>query len=71
MSYFEWVLDSGVSHYMSPYSSSFTFVSPSPSILVMTVDDTPMPLAGVGFVVSPHLSFPNVYLIPKLRLNLT
>jgi hypothetical protein len=29
-----------------------------------------MPLAGVGSVVTPHLSFPNVYLISKLRLNL-
>jgi hypothetical protein len=29
-----------------------------------------MPLAGVGFVVTPHLSLPNVYPIPKLRLNL-
>ena len=35
----------------------------------MTTDDTPMPLVGVGSVVTPHLSFPNVYLIPKLKLN--
>jgi hypothetical protein len=36
----------------------------------MTADDTSMPLAGVGSVVTPHLSLPNVYLIPKLKLNL-
>jgi len=36
----------------------------------MNADGTPMPLAGVGFVVTPHLSLPNVYLIPKLKLNL-
>jgi len=36
----------------------------------MTADDTLMPLAGVGSVVTPHLSLPNVYLIPKLKLNL-
>jgi hypothetical protein len=36
----------------------------------MTADGTPMPLAGVGSVVTPHLSLPNVYLIPKLKLNL-
>ena len=36
----------------------------------MTADDTPMPLAGVGSIVTPHLSLPNVYLIPKLKLNL-
>jgi hypothetical protein len=36
----------------------------------MTADGTPMPLANVGSVVTPHLSLPNVYLIPKLKLNL-
>jgi hypothetical protein len=71
MSHSEWVLDSGVSHYMSSDSSSFTSMSPSSSILVMTVDGTLMPLAGVvGSIVTPHLSLPNVYLIPNLELNL-
>jgi hypothetical protein len=36
-------------------------VSPLPSIPVMTVDGTPLPLAGVDFIVTPHLSFPNVH----------
>jgi hypothetical protein len=36
----------------------------------MTADDTPMPLASVGSVVTPHLSLLNVYFIPKLKLNL-
>jgi hypothetical protein len=36
----------------------------------MTADGTPMPLVGVGSVVTPHLSLPNVYLIPKFKLNL-
>jgi hypothetical protein len=36
----------------------------------MTTDVTLMPLAGVGSVVTPHLSLLNVYLIPKLKLNL-
>jgi len=70
MSHSEWVLDSGASHHMSPDFSSFTFVSSLSSIPVMTTDGTPMPLAGVGSVVTPHLSLPNVYLIPKLKLNL-
>jgi len=70
MSHSEWVLDSGASHHMSPDSSSFTSVSLLSSIPVMTADDTPMPLAVVGSVVTPHLSLPNVYLIPKLKLNL-
>jgi hypothetical protein len=70
MSHSEWVLNSGVSHHMSLDSSSFTSMSPSSSIPVMTADDTLMPLAGVGSVVTPHLSLPNVYLISKLKLNL-
>jgi hypothetical protein len=36
----------------------------------MTADDTLMPLADVGFVVTPYFSLPNVYFIPKLKLNL-
>jgi hypothetical protein len=71
MSYFEWVLNYGASHHMSPDSSSFTYMSPSPNIPVMTADDTLMPLASVGSVVTPSLSLSYVYLIPKLRLNLT
>jgi len=70
MSHFEWVLDSGAFHHMSPDSSSFTSVSPSSSIFVMTANDTLLPLAGIGSVVTPHLSLPNVYLISKLKLNL-
>ena len=70
MSHSEWILDFGVTRHMSPDSSSFTSVSPSPSIHVITIYDTLIPLAGVGFVVTPHLSLPNVYPIPKLRLNL-
>jgi len=69
MSHYEWVLDYGASHHMSPDSSSFTYVSPSPYIPVMTADNTLMPLASVGSVVTPPLSLSNVYLLPKLRLN--
>jgi hypothetical protein len=70
MSHSEWVLDSGASHHMSPDSLSFTFMSPSSSIPVITVDGTLMPLAGVGSIITPHLSLPNIYLIPNLKLNL-
>ena len=35
----------------------------------MTIDGTPMPLVGVTFVVTPHLSLPNAYLIMKHTLN--
>jgi len=36
----------------------------------MTVDGTLMLLVGVGSVVTPHLSLPNVYFIPNPKLNL-
>jgi hypothetical protein len=70
MSYYEWVLDSGASHHISSYSSSFFFVSPSSSIHVMTANDTYMPLTNVGFIITSHLSLFNVYLILNLILNL-
>jgi hypothetical protein len=70
MSHSKWVLDSGASHHMSPDSSSFTSVSSLSSIPVMTADGTHMPLADVSSIVTPHLSLSNVYLIPKLKLNL-
>ena len=55
---------------MSPHSKSFVSLCPTSSIPVKTADGTPMPLSGVGSVVSPHISLPNVYYIPKLSLNL-
>ncbi|KAJ7014560.1 hypothetical protein NC653_004004 [Populus alba x Populus x berolinensis] len=70
MSHFEWVLDSDALHHMSPDSSSFTYVFPSPSIPIMITNGTPMPLASVGSIVIPHLSPLNIYLIPNLKLNL-
>jgi hypothetical protein len=63
-------LDFGGPHHMSQNSSSFVFVTPLSSIHVMTIDDTSMPLVGIGNVITPHLSLPSVYLIPNLTLNL-
>ena len=57
ISYSEQVLDFGASHHRSQDSSSFAFVSHSFSIPVMIVDDTLMPLASVGSVVTPHFNF--------------
>ena len=65
-----WILDSGASRHMSPDSSYFASMSLSSSIPVMTVDGTPMPLACVGYVVTPNLSLSHVYHISKLTLNL-
>lgn len=36
----------------------------------MTADGTPMPLVGVGFIVTSCLSLDDVYYIPSLTLNL-
>ena len=65
-----WVLDSGASHHMSPDLSSFVSLSPNSSMSVMTANGTPMPLVGVGSIVTPSLSLSNGYDIPSLTLNL-
>ena len=67
-----WILDSGGSHHMSPDSSCFTSISHLSSVPIMTTDDIPMPLAGVGYVVTPNLSLSlsKVYHISNLTLNL-
>ena len=65
-----WILDSSSSHHMSPDSSCFTSMSHSSFVPVMTIDDTPVPLAGVGSNVTPNFSFSNVYHILNLTLNL-
>ena len=65
-----WVLDSGASHHMSPNSNSFLSIKSAPSVSVMTVDGTPMPLAGIGSICTPKMSFSDVYHIPNLTLNL-
>jgi hypothetical protein len=36
----------------------------------MTANDTYMPLASVSFIITPHLSLFNVYLILNLIMNL-
>ena len=58
-----WILDSGASHHMSPYSSCFTSMSHSSFVLIMTVDGTPMPLACVGSIVTPSLSLYLMFII--------
>jgi len=70
MLYFEWILDSTVSHHMSPDSLSFAYVPLSFSIHVMIIDDTFMPIVGVDSVITLYLSLSNVYLISNLTLNL-
>ena len=70
MSSFTWILDSSASQHMSLNSSCFTSMSHLSSVPVMIVDGTLMPLASVGFVVTPNLSLSNVYHIPNLTFNL-
>ena len=65
-----WVLDSGASNHMSPNLSSFVSLCPTSSLPVLTADGTPMPLTGIGPVVTPHLSLSSVYHIPNLSMNL-
>lgn len=65
-----WILDLGASHHMSYDFKSFVSLNIAPSMSVMTADGTHMPLAGIGFVSTPNLSFYDVYYIPNLTLSL-
>jgi hypothetical protein len=65
-----WILDSGASHHMSYDNNSFVSLKPASSMSVMTADGTPMPLAGIGSVRTPNMSFSDVYYIPSLTLSL-
>ena len=70
MSSSTWILDSSASHHMSSDSSCFASMSHLSFVPVMTADGTPIPLVGVGYVVTSNLSLSNVYHIPNLTLNL-
>ena len=63
VSSFIWILDSSATHHMSPNSSCFTSMSHSSFVPVMIVDGTPMPLAGVGYVVTPNLPLSLMFII--------
>ncbi|PON49540.1 hypothetical protein PanWU01x14_229520, partial [Parasponia andersonii] len=63
-----WVLDSCVSQL--PNLSSIVSLSHKSFVSIVTTDGTPMPLAGIGPVVTPYFYLPNVYHIPNLTLNL-
>ena len=70
MSYSIWILDSIASHHMSLNSLSFISLSPISFMFIMIVDDTFLPLTGIGFVIIPHLFIPHVYHISNLTWNL-
>ncbi|TLX69530.1 hypothetical protein E9993_22940, partial [Labilibacter sediminis] len=65
-----WILDSGASHHMSPYKSSFVSMSSRSPLSVMSASSTPMSVEGVGSIVTPYISLSDVYFIPTLALNL-
>lgn len=65
-----WIFDSSVSKRMSSNSKFFNAFRLNPSLSVMTVDVTPLPLAGVDCVNTPNLSLSDVYCVPTLTLNL-
>lgn len=56
---------------MSPYFPSFISLSSNSRIFAMYASATPMPIEGVGSIVTPHISLTGVYYIPTLSLNLT
>lgn len=69
MSLFIWILDSRASHYMSYDDKCFVYLNHAPSLLVMTVDGTCIPLEIIGFVSTPNLLFSVVYYISNITLS--
>ena len=55
---------------MSLDSKFFVSLCSTSSVSVMIADGTPMPLEGVGSIVTLNLSLYNIYHIFKLTLNL-
>ncbi|KAI3790883.1 hypothetical protein L2E82_04280 [Cichorium intybus] len=64
------ILDSGASHHMAPYLSSFSSLSPRSPVSVMSASAIPMSVEGVGSIVTPYISLTDVYYIPTPALNL-
>jgi len=65
-----WILDYGASHHISYDDKSFVSLSYALSLSIRTADGTPMPLASIGSISTPNLSFFDVYYIPNLTLSL-
>jgi len=55
---------------MSSDVTSFVFLQLTSFVLVMTTDETPIPLAGTRSICTSHLSLSNFYYNPNLMLNL-
>lgn len=65
-----WIIDSKASHYISYDAKSFVSLNTTSYMSVMTIDDTHMPLEGIGSISTPNLSFYDVYYISNLTLGL-
>lgn len=58
------------SHIISYDSQPFTFLNPASYMSFMIIDDTYMPLLGIGYISPSKISFSNVYYIPNLTLSI-
>lgn len=63
-----WILDSGVSFHMTPYSTHLSSMrAPSHSLIIDTTDGSPLPVAGQGTLLSTTFHVPDVSYVPDLK----
>jgi hypothetical protein len=66
-----WLLDSACCNRMTPHASHFSQKTPlAPSPIIYTADSSHMSVSHIGTISSPDLTIPDIYLVPKLSLNL-
>lgn len=70
MSHSKWIFDSRASHHKSFDNKSFLSLNNVSSMLIMTADETPMPLLNIGYVSIIKMSLFDVYYIHILTLSL-
>ena len=71
MSPTSWLMDSACCNHMTPHSSLFSELKPTPHPLnIHTVNGSTMPGHNIGFVSTSNLSVPGVFNVPNLSYNL-
>uniref|UniRef100_A0A2N9FPD5 Retrovirus-related Pol polyprotein from transposon TNT 1-94-like beta-barrel domain-containing protein n=1 Tax=Fagus sylvatica TaxID=28930 RepID=A0A2N9FPD5_FAGSY len=66
-----WLLNSACCNHMIPYASHFSQKMPlAHSPIIYTADSSHMSVSHIGTISSPDLTIPDIYLVPKLSLNL-
>ena len=71
MSPTSWLMDSACCNHMTPHSSLFSELKPTPHPLnIHTVNGSTMSGHNIGFISTSNLSVPGVFNVPNLSYNL-